>query len=77
MVKVVGLTRIGKGRWYQIHPTGETSPVSLIWSIIPDRIRVYWLWTRYHNRQKVQDFDALLQMRKDIPSIPTNTHDSP
>ena len=59
---VVGLSKIGRwGRWNQVLSTGESRPVSPIWTIMPDGIRSYWLWWRHHNKQKKQSFDAILR----------------
>ena len=65
---VVGLSKIGKwGRWNQVLSNGESRPCSIIWTIMPDNIRSYWLWWRHHNRQRMNEFDALLKMRKENP----------
>ena len=78
MVAVVGLSKIGKwGRWYQVLSTGESRPVSHIWTITPESIRYYWLYYRHHKRQRIYGFDQLYKMRKDIPQKPIESHDSP
>lgn len=58
----VGISKI-KGimnRWNVIYSNGETKPVSYMWSIVPNRIRVYMLYRRQIERQS---FDKLLKER--------------
>lgn len=52
MVGIVGLTKRGYwGRWNQVLATGETKPCSIIWTVMPDRIRSYWLWERHWKKE--------------------------
>jgi len=60
---VVGLSKIGRfGRWSQVYSTGETKPVSWLWSIAPERFRSYWLFIRHI--PKTPSFDELLERSK-------------
>ena len=55
---IVGLSKIGRfGRWNQVLSTGETRPVSWLWTIVPSPIRSYWLFERHI--PKVVSFDDL------------------
>ena len=58
----VGISKIQgiMNRWNVIYSNGETKPVSYMWSIVPNRIRVYMLYRRHIERQS---FDNLLKER--------------
>ena len=46
----VGLSKIGTwSRWYVLYSNGTSKKVSVLWNIVPQRMRSYILYRRYIN----------------------------
>lgn len=46
----VGISKIGTwSRWYVLYCNGTSKKVSILWNIVPSKIRAYYLYRRYIN----------------------------